>query len=161
MSKYAFEIHITDNSGEIMRAFEKQLHVALEAVGTQAESHAKQIITDYVVYGNDGGIRLPTKYYEKDTSRVDTGRLRNSVAHAVIEHECYIGTNLEYAPYHELGTGIYATQAGGRQTPWKYQDRYGKWHTTRGLYPIHFLKRAAANYSEEYKAIIEQILKGE
>lgn len=153
-----FEINITDNSGEIMRRFEQSLQIALEAVGTQAESHAKQVISDFVVYG---GVKLPENYHEEDNSRVDTGRLRNSVAHAVREHDAYIGSNLEYAPYHELGTGIYASQAGGRQTPWKYQDRQGNWHTTRGLYPIHFLKKAASEHSEEYKAIIEKILKGE
>ena len=37
------------------------------------------------------------KYGEKDNSRVDTGRLRNSVAHAVHGHDAYIGSNLEYA----------------------------------------------------------------
>lgn len=89
-----FEINITDNSGEIMRQFEQSLQIALEAVGTQAESHAKQVISDFVVYG---GVKLPENYHEKDNSRVDTGRLRNSVAHAVHGHDAYIGSNLEYA----------------------------------------------------------------
>lgn len=157
MSKYDFEIQITDNSGEILRQFERSLQIALEAVGTQAESHAKQVISDALVYGHTDLMR----YGEKDNSRVDTGRLRNSVAHAVREHDAYIGSNVEYAPYHELGTGIYASQAGGRQTPWTYRDAKGNFHKTRGLYPIHFLKKAASEHSEEYKAIIEKILKGE
>ena len=152
-----FEIKITDNSGEILRRFEQSLQIALDAVGTQAESHAKQVISDFVVYG---GVKLPKNYHEEDNSRVDTGRLRNSVAHAVHGHDAYIGTNVEYAPYHELGTGIYASQAGGRQTPWTYRDAKGNFHKTRGLYPIHFLKKAASEHSEEYKAIIETILKG-
>ena len=153
-----FEINITDNSGEVMRAFKNQLQIALEAVGTQAESHAKQVISDFVVYG---GVKLPKNYHEEDNSRVDTGRLRNSVAHTVVKEDVYIGTNLEYAPYHELGTGIYASQPGGRQTPWIYVDWHGVGHKTQGLYPIHFLKKAASEHSEEYKAIIEKILKGE
>ena len=45
-----FDIKITDNSGEVMRAFKNQLQIALEAVGTQAESHAKQVISDSLVY---------------------------------------------------------------------------------------------------------------
>lgn len=151
------DIKITDNSGEVMRAFKNQLQIALEAVGTQAESHAKQVISDSLVYGKTD----LTKYGEKDNSRVDTGRLRNSVAHTVVQSEVYIGTNLEYAPYHELGTGIYASQPGGRQTPWVYYDRKGKVHRTRGLYPIHFLKKAASEHTEEYKKIIEKIMKGE
>ena len=150
------EIQIVDNSGEIMRVFENQLAVALEAVATQAESHAKQVITDTLVYG-----RIDvTKYGEKDNSRVDTGRMRNSVAHTVVNHDAYIGTILEYAVYHELGTGIYASQPGGRQTPWAYIGRDGKWHKTKGLYPIHFLKKAASEHTDEYKAIIERFMTG-
>lgn len=151
-----FEIKITDNSGEILRQFEQSLQIALEAVGTQAESHAKQVISDALVYGHTDLMR----HGEKDNSRVDTGRLRNSVAHSVVQEEVYIGTNLEYAPYHELGTGIYASQPGGRQSPWVYYDRHGKAHRTKGLYPIHFLKKAASEHSDEYKAIIEKIMRG-
>jgi phage gpG-like protein len=151
-----FDIKITDNSGDVMRAFKNQLQIALEAVGTQAESHAKQVISDSLVYGHTD-LR---KYGEKDNSRVDTGRLRNSVAHTVVKHDAYIGSNLPYSAYHELGTGIYASQAGGRQTPWVYYDRKEKAHRTKGLYPIHFLKKAASEHTEEYKKIIEMIMTG-
>ena len=151
-----FDVKITDNSGEVLQAFHSQLAAALESIGQQAESHAKQVITDSLVYGKTE----LTKYGEKDNSRVDTGRLRNSVAHTVVQSEVYIGTNLEYAPYHELGTGIYASQAGGRKTPWIYYDRHGKAHRTRGLYPIHFLKKAASEHTEEYKRIITKFMTG-
>lgn len=151
-----FEINITDNSGEILRQLEGSVRIALEAVGTQAESHAKQVISDTLVYG---GIDLIAKG-EKDNSRVDTGALRNSVTHTVKGNDAYIGSNLEYAAYHELGTGIYASQPGGRQTPWKYKDRRGKWHATRGLQPIHFILKAASEHTEEYKKIIIAVLKG-
>ena len=99
------DIIVKDNSGEVMQQFEQSLQIALETVGTQAESHAKQIVSDFVVYGK---VDIPKGYHEKDNSRVDTGRLRNSIAHTVVKEDVYIGTNLEYAPYHELGTGIYA-----------------------------------------------------
>ena len=155
-----FEIKITDNSGEILRQFERSLQIALEVVGTQAESHAKQIVSDFVVYGK---VDIPKGYHEKDNSRVadiNGGTMRNRIAHTVVKHDVYIGTNVPYAVYHELGTGIYASQPGGRQTPWRYKGRDGNWYTTRGLYPIHFLKKAASEHSEEYKSIIETILKG-
>lgn len=151
-----FEIKITDNSGEVMRAFKNQLQIALEAVGTQAESHAKQIVSDTLVYGH---VNLKA-VGEKDNSRVDIGRLRNSIAHTVVKEDVYIGSNLEYAPYHELGTGIYASQPGGRQTPWIYYDRKGNAHMTRGLYPIHFLKKAASEHTDEYKKIFEKVMSG-
>lgn len=35
---------------------------------------------------------------------VDTGRLRNSVTHLLKGYDCFIGTNVEYAPYVEEGT---------------------------------------------------------
>lgn len=150
------DIKVTDASSEVMRNFQSSIQIALETIGTQAESHAKQIISDSLVYGK---IDL-TRHGEKDNSRVDTGRLRNSVAHTVHEKAAYIGSNLEYAPYHELGTGIYASRPGGRQTAWIYYDRKGKAHKTRGLYPIHFLKKAASEHTEEYKQIILNILQG-
>jgi phage gpG-like protein len=150
------DIIVKDNSGEVMRQFEQSLQIALETVGTQAESHAKQIVSDTLVYGH---VNLKA-VGEKDNSRVDTGRLRNSIAHTVVKEDVYIGTNLEYAPYHELGTGIYASQPGGRQSPWIYYDRKGKAHRTRGLYPIHFLKKAASEHTDEYKKIFEKVMSG-
>ena len=152
------EITVQDNSGEILRAFNAQLDVVLDVLGLQAENHAKQIISDFVAYGNDGFIALPVGYHEKDTSRVDTGQLRNSVTHAVHGTDVYIGSNLQHAVWNEIGTGIYASQPGGRQSPWAYQGRDGKWHMTRGLFPIHFMKRAASNYTDEYKKIIENFM---
>lgn len=148
------EIVVKDNSGEIARQFKQLVQIALETVGTQAESHAKQIVSDTLVYGQ---VNLKA-VGEKDNSRVDTGRLRNSIAHTVVKEDIYIGTNLEYAPYHELGTGIYASQPGGRQSPWVYYDRKGKAHKTRGLYPIHFLKKAASEHTVEYMKIFVDTL---
>lgn len=152
----SYDIRIEDHSAEVMRLFRNQLEVALNAVGTQAVSHAAQIITDAKVYG---GVDLKA-YGEKDNSRVDTGKLRQSISHRVRGTAVYIGTNLDYAPYHELGTGIYASQPGGRQTPWFYVDAKGVGHMTRGLYPIHFLKKAASNYTAEYEAIMRHIMGG-
>ena len=74
---------------------------------------------------------------------VDTGTLRASIQ-TDSEWEgntCMgiIGTNVEYAPMVEYGSGIYAENGQGRQTPWKYQDKDGNWHTTRGQHPQPFM----------------------
>lgn len=91
---------------------------------------------------------------------VDTGRLRNSISHAVSGDDVYIGTNVQpYAIFVELGTGIYASDGQGRQSPWGYYDRNGKYHVTRGMKPRHMLKKAASEHTEEYKRIIEAIMK--
>lgn len=136
------DFRIKDNSGEVLRALPEAVEAALEAVGNQAVSHSKSIVTR--------------------ESRVDTGALRNSINHLVSmdEQAVYVGTNQEYAIYNEYGTGIYLDGGGGRQSPWSYKDKRGKWHRTRGMKPIHFLRDAIAKHLDEYKQIIEQYLKG-
>ena len=98
-----------DNTKEVLFAMEKAIERGLEAIGLTAEGHAK-----------------------KETP-VDTGRLRNSISHAVEDKSAYIGTNVEYAPYVELG-------ARGRQ---------GK----------HMLQRAATEHASEYKKLLEDSMK--
>ena len=134
-----YNVTLTDNSEEILRALEVQMDAALEAVGNQAVSHAKQNITK--------------------ADRVDTGALRNSINHHVWGDTCYIGTNNSYAAYHEFGTGLFADNGQGRKTPWRYVDEKGEGHWTRGIKPIHFLKNAAENHVQEYIEIIKKFLK--
>ena len=74
---------------------------------------------------------------------VDTGDLRNSITHEVNDGVGIVGTNKEYAPYVEYGTGIFAVEGNGRDTPWSYQDDEGNWHTTIGQKPQPFLEPAA------------------
>ena len=133
-------ISITDNTGAILAALNRQMEAGLEAVGQQAVSHAKSNITA--------------------AGRVDTGALRNSITHRVSmgEKAVYIGTNNDYAVYNELGTGIHAEGGRGRQDPWVYQDAKGNWHRTSGMKPIHFLKNAATEHSGEYRQILRQHL---
>lgn len=102
------DIHIIDNSDKVLEALEDKIPVALEAIGITAEGFTKRL------------------------TPVDTGRLRNSMSHTVVGDSVYIGTNVEYGPYIELGTVNYI----------------GK----------HMLKRAASEHSEEYKDIIKNIL---
>lgn len=137
-----FSIKVTDNSAEVLAALQDQAEAALEAVGNQAVSHSKSIVTA--------------------ESRVDTGALRNSINHLVSmdEQAVYVGTNQEYAIFNEYGTGIYLDGGGGRQSPWSYKDKRGKWHRTRGMKPIHFLRDAIAKHLDEYKQIIELYLRG-
>ena len=134
------EIKITDHHKEVIEASHEQIRAALEAIGNQAVSHAKQNI------GSAG--------------RVDTGALMNSMSHLVEDDVVHVGTNQEYAVFNEIGTGIYSDGGGGRQTPWSYQDGRGEWHRTSGMTGIHFLRDAVADNISEYKAIAEQMLRG-
>lgn len=105
------DIKITDNSKEVLERFHEAVLRALEMCGLEAEGYAK--------YG----------------APVDTGRLRNSISHTVVEGEqaAYIGTNVEYAAYVELGTRYQRAQP--------------------------YLKPAVANHTKEYKKIIEEEMK--
>ncbi len=98
-----------DNTEQVLSAMEKAIERGLEAIGLTAEGHAK-----------------------KETP-VDTGRLRNSISHAVEDKATYIGTNVEYAPYVELGA----------------RGRDGK----------HMLQRAATEHTDEYKRLMEESMK--
>ncbi|MBQ2289680.1 MAG: HK97 gp10 family phage protein [Bacteroidaceae bacterium] len=122
---------IIDHTAEVLGEFNADKAAALEAIGIVAEAYAK--------------MKTP----------VDTGRLRNSISHAVSGDDVYIGTNVQpYAIFVELGTGIYASDGQGRKTPWAYYDRNGKLHYTRGIKPHHMLKKAATEHTEEYKRIL-------
>lgn len=100
------ENHIDEVLAELKQA-KKQ---ALEAVGLQAEGYAQMY------------------------APVDTGRLRNSISHKVIDNNSVaIGTNVEYAPYQELGTSRMSAQP--------------------------FLKPACENHMDEYQAIVKKALK--
>lgn len=90
---------------------------------------------------------------------VNGGNLRESISHAmnVGKKEAYVGTNVEYAPYVELGTGKYYA-GGGRQTPWKYQDDEGKWHTTTGQRAQPYLRPSVEGHEKTYLQLAELIL---
>lgn len=74
----------------------------------------------------------------------DTGELRRSIDFQVADDgaEGVIYSNVEYAPYVEFGTGIYASRGGGRQTPWTYRAKDGNFYTTSGMAAQPFLEPA-------------------
>lgn len=94
----------------------------------------------------------------KQGAPVDTGNLRNSITHKVEEDTGYVGTNCDYAPYVEIGTGIYSSQGTGRQDPWVYQDAKGEWHKTRGSHPHPFLKPARDEHLSDILKCFEGLI---
>lgn len=90
----------------------------------------------------------------KRRAPVRSGNLRNSITHVVKMEEFtgYVGSSVPYAPYVEIGTGIYSSQGDGRQTPWIYVDpATGEKIFTHGSRPHPFLKPAM---DENISAII-------
>ena len=81
-------------------------------------------------------IGMSCEAYAKMKCPVDTGRLRNSITHQVSigEKAVYVGTNVEYAAYVEMGT--------------------------QHMKPQPYLKPAAEGHLAEYKAMAETVLRG-
>ena len=139
-NQYTFTIS-EDHIQDVLRATAEQVVAALEACGAQAVTYAINNITEQ--------------------GAVDTGNLRNSLTFQMEnENTVQIGTAVEYAPYVEMGTGIYASDGTGRKTPWVYKDGEGNWHTTKGSRPKPYLKPAMADHIDEYRQIIEKVLSG-
>lgn len=103
------QVEVKSNVDLFKDALPEQIAMALEAIGMTAESYAK------------------------DLCPVDTGRLRNSISHATDGDSVYIGTNVEYAAYVELGT------SKSKARP--------------------YLRPAAENHTDEYRSLVEQALK--
>lgn len=75
-----------------------------------------------------------TRNYDA-AGRVDTGETKGSFSHKIDEEELKstIGSDKENAIWEEYGTGIYAEDGTGRQTPWVYKDpKTGNFYTTHG-----------------------------
>ena len=64
-------------------------------------------------------------------------------------------TPLEYAPYVEYGTGLFAENNGGRKdVPWSYKDDKGEWHNTSGMHPMPYMRPALDSNREQILRII-------
>ena len=84
----------------------------------------------------------------KQLAPKDTGELRRSITSKVENKQGIIFTPLEYAPYIEYGTGLFAEEGGRQDVPWNYQDDKGEWHSTSGMKPQPYM-RPAINQSRE------------
>lgn len=112
-----------------VRAYQHALNSAiaraLEEMGLLAERFAKE------------NLSVPKSGHKTKPDprpNVDTGRLRNSITHAVdiSESSVAVGTNVEYAPYVELGTS--------RMKKWPY------------------LQPAAQQHGSEYRQVLKKHL---
>lgn len=84
------------------------------------------------------------------------GQLQRSIDFIVSDDgtEGVVYSNLRYAPYVEVGTGIYASKGGGRQKPWRYPiyiDGQVQFRTTRGMKPRPYLEPALTQNTSRIK----------
>lgn len=86
----------------------------------------------------------------------DTGALRRSISSTVKGLEGIVFTPLEYAPYVEYGTGLFAEKGGRKNVPWYYKDEEGKWHITSGQHPHPYMRPALNENREEVLRLIKE-----
>ena len=91
----------------------------------------------------------------KQKAPKDTGALARSITSKIEDTEGIIFTPLEYAPYVEYGTGLFAEE-GGRNTPWIYKDDKGEWHKTSGQKPQPFMRPALEENREKIINILKE-----
>lgn len=113
---------VTSNRDLAEAQLNKATAMWLEMAGTQAQNYAVLELETPKPH-SDGSVR----------PNVDTGRLVNSISHMVKGDSAYIGTNVEYAAYVEMGTS--------RSKPYPY------------------LKPAITKHTDEYKAMLEDCLR--
>lgn len=158
------QITIRDNSAAVFHDLEGWTARVLEKCGMEGERKAADII--------------------RGAGRVDTGAMINSVTHTVAGNTVYIGSNNGYMPYHEFGTGKFASDGNGRPGWWVYVPNSGDEHRstqrkiytfeearrivaimrsqgidaymTQGIRPIHALRDAVANNRDAYERIIRE-----
>lgn len=112
----------SDNTKQFVSSIGTAIDRALEKIGLTAEGYAK----DACPVGTPESTGIPGYV---------GGTLRNSITHSVNNGEkaVYIGTNVEYAPFVELGTSRKAERP--------------------------YLRPAAQNHQAQYRQIIEKELK--
>lgn len=92
----------------------------------------------------------------KQKAPKDNGELRRSITSKVEGLQGIVYTPLEYAPYVEFGTGLFAEEAGRKDVPWNYQDDEGEWHSTSGQKPQPFLRPALNENREEIIRLLQE-----
>lgn len=122
---------IVDNTTATLDALQQAKNRALEIIGGKIESYAKGLVP------------------------VDTGTLRNSITHQVVDDAVLVGSAVHYAPYVELGTGKEYEPPPDYMTNNALQGA----GLRAGMKPRPYLRPAVENHRDEYKYVMENELK--
>ena len=136
------QIQITDNSSLVFDELENKVPIILEEWGLNAERHAKRDeITPKVYdipqspnYQRTGRLRASITYAlkGKHSTPESPATGKDGVTDAPDKYTVVVGTNVEYAPYVEMGTSK--------------------------MPPRPFIEPSVANYIDEYKKIMQMYL---
>lgn len=98
------------------------------------------------------------------TAPKQDGILRSSITSKVDGLTGVVYTPLEYAPYVEYGTGLYATGTGGgrKDVPWVYRDeKTGNFYSTVGQHPQPYMRPALDNNREKIIKLLQEAMKND
>lgn len=139
---FKYEIKVDDSFPQLYEALERWVERVLTIWGMKIHDYATLLVP--VGTADSTGIEGYVG-----------GALKQSLVYVVnlAEKTVTIGTNLFYALYVELGTGIFAENGDGRKTPWIWKDQNGKYHFTRGMAPRPFLRPAVEDHIKELQEI--------
>ena len=135
---------IESHVDEALAAADSAIDKALEIIGIKAEKYAKA--------------RCPVGTPESTGIKgYRGGTLRNSITHVVENnHILAVGTNIEYAPYVELGTGPYF-EAPPEWEQFDAPKGKGIGHSYVRSRP--YLKPAIVDHIDEYENVLTRELK--
>ena len=132
---------VTDNFEKVKNMSDEAVIKALTEIGMQVERHAKEkcpvdtgLLRNSITYALDGGSPKMGQYKAnkaKGKKGIKSGSYGGTMpAESGGKRAVYVGSNVEYAPYVELGTSKQTAQP--------------------------FLKPAVQDFKEEYRTIIKK-----
>ena len=133
--------------------------IRIEGVEEAVEA-LSQVINDRAIEMALGKACALVERSAKQKAPKGTGELRNSIT-SKVERDGgdlvgVVFTPLEYAPYVEFGTGLFAEKGGRTDVPWCYQDDEGEWHSTSGMHPQPFMRPALNENREKILRILKE-----
>ena len=142
------EVIFKDNSPEVLKKMEQAIEAGLTACAMTVHEQAVLLAKGIVDTG---------RLSDSITYKVGNKTVGKGLETEVKEGEAIIGTNVFYAPYIELGTGVYAKNGDGRKTPWTYfNERKNQFFTTIGYKPRPFLRPAFDAVGKSLNAIFNK-----
>lgn len=121
-----------------------------------------EIIDEQQLYMAVGRACALVERSAKQKAPKGTGELRRSITSKVEDTgtsmDGIVFTPLEYAPYVEFGTGLFAEEGGRTDVPWHYKDDKGEWHSTSGQHPQPYMRPALTENREKIKRIIGEAI---
>lgn len=155
-------VDFKDHRQDVKKALEGATERALVRCGLEAEGYAKNLtpadtglLRNSITFALSGESANISQYSAEKGG--EKGSYSGTAPEATRGKSVYVGTNVEYAPYVELGTGAKNTP-GGRPDPWGYVDGQGNAHHTAGQKAQPYLKPAVANHKRTYQNIIKDEL---